>query len=796
MNILQQEDLIKGTPDDLLVQEAQNPSGAVPQFLVISEIQRRQDMRQRFAAEEEQPQQTVADQIVSGVSPQQQDIAALPPQMPPQAPVGAMPPQMPPPQMPPQMMPPPQMPPEMMAAQMPPMASQPQQVMMAGGGPIPNAIIEDASKFSPESLYDVDPVQQSAMLNATNMGIPSVLPMAGGGVVRMQEGGYLAGKQGWIPDRYQDEGEGIGSLDYSQIGGDVLTAAEVAALAMMLAPEPTSSIAGGVLKAGTTAARWIPRGLGIAKKAIQGLPEGGLASLGRRIAGDKSLLNFGVDRFSDLGRQAISRLNLGRRSAGLGIVGLLEAARRRRLSERSETDVEANIEAMERLGMSPVQQEEKRSGGIIKMQSGSQVPISFSTARQLLSERGLLVPTWLTTGEGNLSQSQEKMISDISSAGLSSPADIDPRLLMVNPDPQVREQESLNKLLGDPAPRGLFGDPDPRVREQERLNRLFGMSQEDLNRFIPPLNLEAPPPPVVGSEEVIGVPDVPVLQTGAVTPGEVGIRDIPGLTTPDQGTELKTARERLTGLMGQEVEPYDPTELLLKSQERADQRSINQALIEFGAGIARGDAASGLKEAGTAVAGIRDRQELIQHELELARGEAQVQAQKDQIARDIAIAEADIGAIESDKDRQDELIGRKIQYEDLLLRARDSGNDTAIKQFTAALAQNTAVQHRYEFERTLSAELSEQEQLNYRAQLTTLNNTFDDLQLEIIRRNKITRADGTIPTWGEIQQELEAARIRIFGQIVSLQKQGTDWELPEELRNIGSGEIQIISSRP
>ena len=96
MNILQQEDLIKGAPDDVLLQEAQAPSGIMPQFLVISEIQRRQDMRQRFAAEEEQPQQTVAEQIVSESSPQQQGIAALPPQMPPQAPVGAMPPQMPP----------------------------------------------------------------------------------------------------------------------------------------------------------------------------------------------------------------------------------------------------------------------------------------------------------------------------------------------------------------------------------------------------------------------------------------------------------------------------------------------------------------------------------------------------------------------------------------------------------------------------------------------------------------------------------------------------------------------------
>ena len=35
MNILEQEDLIKGMPDQGLQQEAQQPSGQVPQYLVI-----------------------------------------------------------------------------------------------------------------------------------------------------------------------------------------------------------------------------------------------------------------------------------------------------------------------------------------------------------------------------------------------------------------------------------------------------------------------------------------------------------------------------------------------------------------------------------------------------------------------------------------------------------------------------------------------------------------------------------------------------------------------------------------
>lgn len=85
------------------MQEAQAPSGQVPQYLVVSEIQRRSDMRKRYQ-EQQQPQGTVADQIVQEAAG---GIASMPPQgMPPQG----MPPQGAPQQaMPPQAMPPQQM---------------------------------------------------------------------------------------------------------------------------------------------------------------------------------------------------------------------------------------------------------------------------------------------------------------------------------------------------------------------------------------------------------------------------------------------------------------------------------------------------------------------------------------------------------------------------------------------------------------------------------------------------------------------------------------------------------------
>lgn len=135
MNILEIEDIIKGLPDQSLMQEAQAPSGQMPQFLVVSEIQRRADMRKRFQnQQQEMPQGTIAEQILQGgiaSMGNQQPIQPMPPQgMPPQG----MPPQGMPP-MPQQGMPmqqqPPMMPP--MSPPMSPPMMPPAQGMAAGG---------------------------------------------------------------------------------------------------------------------------------------------------------------------------------------------------------------------------------------------------------------------------------------------------------------------------------------------------------------------------------------------------------------------------------------------------------------------------------------------------------------------------------------------------------------------------------------------------------------------------------------------------------------------------------------
>jgi len=68
MNLIELENLVKGAPDEYLVKEVQQPSGKVPPFLALSEIQRRKDMRDRYMAQtNEGPKPTIAEQLVGGI---------------------------------------------------------------------------------------------------------------------------------------------------------------------------------------------------------------------------------------------------------------------------------------------------------------------------------------------------------------------------------------------------------------------------------------------------------------------------------------------------------------------------------------------------------------------------------------------------------------------------------------------------------------------------------------------------------------------------------------------------------
>jgi hypothetical protein len=82
MNILQISEYLKGVPEQFLRKEA-NPSttsGRYPAFLLISEMNRRNTMSKQFAgiaAQQNQPQETVADRVVRETSPEPTQIASL-----------------------------------------------------------------------------------------------------------------------------------------------------------------------------------------------------------------------------------------------------------------------------------------------------------------------------------------------------------------------------------------------------------------------------------------------------------------------------------------------------------------------------------------------------------------------------------------------------------------------------------------------------------------------------------------------------------------------------------------------
>ena len=81
-NILEQQDLLKGLPDERLSMLMQSPTGDIPPFLVAAEAQRRQSIREQFSGG---PQESVVDTLTKQLANVPQNIQA-PAQQPPQMP--------------------------------------------------------------------------------------------------------------------------------------------------------------------------------------------------------------------------------------------------------------------------------------------------------------------------------------------------------------------------------------------------------------------------------------------------------------------------------------------------------------------------------------------------------------------------------------------------------------------------------------------------------------------------------------------------------------------------------------
>jgi hypothetical protein len=69
MNIIQLQNMLRGAPDEALVNYVQNPQGQVPSYLVLSELQRRKDTRAKYQAEQA-PESSVAEDLTQPAQPQ------------------------------------------------------------------------------------------------------------------------------------------------------------------------------------------------------------------------------------------------------------------------------------------------------------------------------------------------------------------------------------------------------------------------------------------------------------------------------------------------------------------------------------------------------------------------------------------------------------------------------------------------------------------------------------------------------------------------------------------------------
>ena len=77
MNIIDMQNNLKGLTDEQLVGEMQQPTGQVPQYLVLAELTRRKDMRDEFAKRQADSGKTVAENAIAAAGFPQGGIASL-----------------------------------------------------------------------------------------------------------------------------------------------------------------------------------------------------------------------------------------------------------------------------------------------------------------------------------------------------------------------------------------------------------------------------------------------------------------------------------------------------------------------------------------------------------------------------------------------------------------------------------------------------------------------------------------------------------------------------------------------
>jgi len=612
MNILEQEDLVKGAPDNLLLQEAQSPSGQLPQFLVVSEIQRRKQMRDRFSAQEQQPEQTVSDQIIAEASPQMppQGIGALQPQMqpqiPPQAPVAAM--------QPPEAMQQPSMPPEMMAAQM---DAQSQMMAaaggrmpyrrMAGGGMIPNALVEDQGKF--KGSLDEIPEDQEGFLAPEDMGIPKIIRSRN----QQDEVPLYERAKGFVSN-LRDNAE-IGDF---KVRGDSLTARG----------NVKFPVFGNTLN------------LGAKGYMSTGSDGAGITELDASYAIPNKNLSFqGSYRPNDKSWQAsfLKRFNQG------GVVKMQEAGAVPFVSMHDNSYLDEHVPQIPLRGLS---QEE------IASMSEEEVGAYNNSVLDLIESKRLTPPPReigqnLRFGRNTYpydmedSPRSDREIREMKSIWEKINRDIDRD---INRDINNVDAENQNSptysrdYLAALAGQNSFLEDDGNNAAAEAAAAAAASQEENVRRSPGVLSLRRPYEPAYVQQR----------QQDQLMPDE---------PTEDRSLSVQRLLEELEGYKKEDVAQVDYSDLIKSSQESSRKDAISRAYINLGAGIARGDIASGLEKAGQAVADVQDRQSDLNQALELSQRGALTEAETAKLARNIGITEKQLDALQDIESTRAQLAG-------------------------------------------------------------------------------------------------------------------------------------------
>ena len=562
MNILQQEDMVKGLPDEALMQEAQEPSGQLPQYLLISEVQRRADMRKRYQQQMQEAEPTVAEQVL------QEGIAGLapPPEQMQQAMNGGQPPMQPPmnggfPPM------PPGMPPQMNGAppQMPPGMYQGGAVYMQEGRGVP--------------AQDSDPASESDLLER-------------------------------IVDYYTDED---GTRDWSKI-------ASHAAQVGLLFAGPVGW-AGRGLWAGAKAAPSIYRG---ARAMAQAAPANVTSNLGRRIAtklgvkpgrgrskeklysqmvSEHPLRAFGYGA-ETVGKQAVKPLTWGlakhpwlTRAAGIAGLQFLDPP-------DSLTRADALVTDLENKEVSGVTTPNIDKANLVDTDGNPKGAI-VEDAASGMSEDDLSMLGGTLVEEIDLSTIPKRR-GDVSSN---------------------KDRLDIIRRLKEAQARGVTIPP-------QYLHYLNDDSVKGMNAG-----------GATGNQGVLTWLDESEKSIGA---GVGGPPEVIGVGVPPVGGEAVTRSgllKALGALKGQKGSAIDYSKLIERGDKQARRDAFSQMLVNLGAGIAAGDMAQGLRDAGEAVAKTTGKQSELSQAMELEQLKGVSEAEQADRERDIDLIIAQLGGL-------------------------------------------------------------------------------------------------------------------------------------------------------